>query len=317
MHHVRTTTTTTRWLIRWCSRFVACRVICPFRFGWTMVTSWSWMVYPDRSMHIAQRLSCRVLGLTLHIVGLHNTLRLVHLQAWWVVFSQSVRKVWSSQILVGWGKGKISGPLLGGLVLLLLILVAAFLVSTWIHIWREHRNSGQRPSRSAAYFPSRGRARLVGGRRWRLSRRRQSPRKVSVCFPLVSLKRKKLYSFSKRVWFLIFCGLLSKLVANREPTPCYRDAFSVDTPKWAYWEKGWQIHCKTTFSPLFGRLFLISKRTIFFEVLVWMLHIGRARHPGPGKRFFTPGQLSVQFVNVGVDLWGSFFGFLCSVPGGS
>ena len=31
-----------------------------------------------------------------------------------------------------------------------------------------------------------------------------------------------------------------------------------------------------------------------------MLHIGRAGHPGPGKRFFfSPGQLSVEFVNVG------------------
>ena len=30
-----------------------------------------------------------------------------------------------------------------------------------------------------------------------------------------------------------------------------------------------------------------------------MLHIGRARHPGPGQRFFTPGQLSTEIVNVG------------------
>ena len=30
-----------------------------------------------------------------------------------------------------------------------------------------------------------------------------------------------------------------------------------------------------------------------------MFHIGRARHPGPRKRFFTPGQLSIEFVNVG------------------
>ena len=30
-----------------------------------------------------------------------------------------------------------------------------------------------------------------------------------------------------------------------------------------------------------------------------MLHIGRARHPGPGPRSFTPGQLSIEFVNVG------------------
>ena len=30
-----------------------------------------------------------------------------------------------------------------------------------------------------------------------------------------------------------------------------------------------------------------------------MLHIGRAGHPGPGMQYFTPGQLSVEFVNVG------------------
>ena len=30
-----------------------------------------------------------------------------------------------------------------------------------------------------------------------------------------------------------------------------------------------------------------------------MLHIDRACHPGPDKSFFTPGQLSVEFVNVG------------------
>ena len=30
-----------------------------------------------------------------------------------------------------------------------------------------------------------------------------------------------------------------------------------------------------------------------------MFHIGRARHPGFGHRFFTPGPLSVEFVNVG------------------
>ena len=30
-----------------------------------------------------------------------------------------------------------------------------------------------------------------------------------------------------------------------------------------------------------------------------MLHIGRARHPGPGRRSFIPGQLSIEFVNVG------------------
>ena len=37
----------------------------------------------------------------------------------------------------------------------------------------------------------------------------------------------------------------------------------------------------------------------FGRVILWMFHIGRARHPGPGPRSFLPGQLSVEFVNVG------------------
>ena len=30
-----------------------------------------------------------------------------------------------------------------------------------------------------------------------------------------------------------------------------------------------------------------------------MLHIGRAKHPGPGRRSFIPGQLSIEFANIG------------------
>ena len=66
-----------------------------------------------------------------------------------------------------------------GLVLLLLILVSVLLVGTWINIRRGHRYSDQRPSCSVVHFPSRGRARWVGGRRWSLSRRRQFPKSVS------------------------------------------------------------------------------------------------------------------------------------------
>ena len=53
--------------------------------------------------------------------------------------------------------------------------------------------------------------------------------------------------------------------------------------------------------PLSGRFFLVCRRTIYFfgRVVVWMLHIGRARHLGPGQRSFTPGQLSVEFALVG------------------
>ena len=48
-----------------------------------------------------------------------------------------------------------------------------------------------------------------------------------------------------------------------------------------------------------------------------MFHIGRAIHPLPGHRLFTPGQLSVEFVNVGgwLTYGDSGSGFLCSVPG--
>ena len=42
-------------------------------------------------------------------------------------------------------------------------------------------------------------------------------------------------------------------------------------------------------------------------VIVWMFHIGRARHPGRGQWLFTPGQLLVEFVNV--DGWLTFGDF--------
>ena len=200
-----------------------------------------------------------------------------------------------SQVPVG------NGPLLGGLVLLLLFLVSVLLANTWIHIGRGHRHSCQRPSRSAAYFPSRGRARWVGGRRWRLSRRRQSPRKVSFYFPFVFLWE-KLYSFSKSM-VSYFCALLGMLVAKWVPTPCCNDAYSVDTRKWAFWEKGWLNHCKTTFSLFYGRFFLVSKRTFFLSFSGEFFY-GCSMLGGPGilglaPSFFTPGQLSIEFVNVG------------------
>ena len=81
------------------------------------------------------------------------------------------------------GEGENKWSSFWGLVLFLLILVSVLLVNTWIHIRRGHRYSGQRPSRSTVHFPSRGRARWVGGRRWRLSRRRQSSNGASFHFP--------------------------------------------------------------------------------------------------------------------------------------
>ena len=197
--------------------------------------------------------------------------------------------------LLGQGENKWSSS--WGLVLLLLILVSVLLASTWIHIRRGHRYSGQRLSCSAVYFPSRGRARWVGGRRWALSRRDQSSKSASFYFPFVFWEENILPFFKGMVLFVFV--LLDMLVAKWEPTPCYHDAYSVGTPNWAFRVKGWLTHCKTTISPLFGRFFLVCKRTFFVRVLIWMFHIGRARYPGPGPRFFTLGQLSFEFAHVG------------------
>ena len=77
-----------------------------------------------------------------------------------------------------------------GFALLLLILVSVLLVGTWIHIRRGLS------SQSVVHFSSRGRARWVRGRRWRLSRRRQSSKGVSFLFPLsIFYARINLYSF--------------------------------------------------------------------------------------------------------------------------
>ena len=84
----------------------------------------------------------------------------------------------------GLGMGESKWSTSWGLVLLLLILVSVLLVSTWIFIGRVHRHSGQRLSCPAAYLPSRGRARWVGRRRCRLSRRSQSPKRASFLFHL-------------------------------------------------------------------------------------------------------------------------------------
>ena len=60
--------------------------------------------------------------------------------------------------------------------------VTALVVSTWIHIRRGHRHSCRRPSCPTVNFPSRGPARWVERRRWRLSRRCHSPKRRSFIF---------------------------------------------------------------------------------------------------------------------------------------
>ena len=186
------------------------------------------------------------------------------------------------------------------LVFLLFILVSVLLGGIWMNIRKECCYSGRRPSCSLMHFPSRSSARWVGGRRWPLSRRSQFSRKRTFYFPWGNLGESRLCLFLRGITFLRVL-LLGMLVAKREPTPCYRDAYLVGIPKGAYGGKSGQNYCKTTVSPLSKSVFLVSKRTLFFfwGMVVWMLHIGRARHPGPGRRTFIPGQLSIEFANIG------------------
>ena len=116
-----------------------------------------------------------------------------------------------------------------GLILLLLILVSVLLVSTWIHIRREGIVTvvsvypARRCTSPLGVVPV-----GLGRRRWRLSRRRQFSGKMSFYFPCISFLVRKLYSFFQgKVSFISV--LLGMLVALREPTLCYRDAYSVGT----------------------------------------------------------------------------------------
>ena len=150
------------------------------------------------------------------------------------------------------------------LAFLLFILMSVLLVSIWMNIRKECRNSGQRPSCSSVHFPSRGRARWVGGRRWPLSRRSQLSRKRAFYFPWGFLWGTKLCRFYKGMTFL-WVLLLSMLVAMREPTPCYRDAYSVGIPKGAYGGKSGQTLHKTTVSPLLKVFFWLVNGLFTFS----------------------------------------------------
>ena len=71
------------------------------------------------------------------------------------------------------------------------------------------------------------------------------------------------------------------------------DACMVLKVRGASWRNCRQILHKTSFSPL---LFLLSRISVFFwsGVVLWLLWIGRARHPGPGSAPFL-----VEVLNVG------------------
>ena len=98
--------------------------------------------------------------------------------------------------------------------------------------------------------------------------------------------------------------LLIALVAYGEPTPSNYYMHDVVWPNGAFVGDSWQKRCETRYSPIFGFLlpyaYLVSKKSLrfFWGLIVWMLSIGRARHPGPGTSSYPPG-FSIEFLNVG------------------
>ena len=57
-----------------------------------------------------------------------------------------------------------------------------------------------------------------------------------------------------------------------------------------------QKYRKTSFSPIFVFLFGQNSRVRFWELILWYLWIGRARHPGPPSHSHHVG---VEVLNVG------------------
>ena len=108
----------------------------------------------------------------------------------------------------------------------------------------------------------------------------------------------KLCYFSVNV---VFCGfkLLHILVTDEEPTSGHHDVCSVGTLKGHLGEREGGNTGRSTVRPHFlQRLACLSgwqkNLILLLGLVVWMLHIVRAWHPGP-----LSGRMSFEFVNVG------------------
>ena len=186
-------------------------------------------------------------------------------------------------------------------VLLLSLLVFFLLVNTWIHIGRRHRRSCWRPSDLAVHFPLRGRARWVGGRRWRLSRRRRSQKGASFSFPLQSFQGEENYVFFQLYGYFC-CILLSMLVAKLEPTLVTMMHIRFVLPSGHVGGNTGRKTVRPHFPPWLDVFFWLTSGPLSFfgELVIWILHTGRARHPVLGKRHFSSNQLSVEFLSTWV-----------------
>ena len=97
--------------------------------------------------------------------------------------------------------------------------------------------------------------------------------------------------------------LLIALVTYGGPTPGDYYTHDVVSPKGAFCESSCQTHGKTRYSPAVGFLlpymFSAFKRSLRFfgGLILWMLSIGRAHHPGPCTSYYPSGP-SIEFLNV-------------------
>ena len=137
-----------------------------------------------------------------------------------------MRKVWSSQVPVGWGTGKINGPPLGDWSSFLLILVSVLLVGTLINIRRRHRHTvvSVHPARwctSPLGVVPVGSGDGVGD----CHDVAHSSKGAYFYFPFVSFWRRKLYPFSESL-VSYCCLLLGMLVAERE-SPLHATAMHI------------------------------------------------------------------------------------------
>ena len=118
------------------------------------------------------------------------------------------------------------------------------------------------------------------------------------------LARKKVVKNRFLCHFDDIIHLLIAKVTYGEPTRSIYCMHDVGTPNGAVLVNKWQMYGKTRYSSPVGFLlpfvFAASKKSLrfFWGLILWMLSIGRARHPGPCIPS-NPSGFSIEFLNVG------------------
>ena len=249
------------------------------RAGLAMVTFLSWMANARKSSFIGRALVGIRNGLMLRSVGSNNMFLLVHLlrQEWHVV-CQRVCKVHQFLLRGNFGSGGfwafmflfsalciLGGSGFAGLHQLCTGLGSRWCASCWTRPWA-----------------------LSGG---------------GITF--VTLESKRGSSQHSHAFFF-YCffrvgdvsryGKPCMLSLAGQPSLLGYDAFMVCRIKGTLRGICRQKHCKTSFSPFRVFLFSQNSRVWFWGLILWLLWVGRARHPGP-----TPilQRVGVEVFNVG------------------